>query len=142
MIRDFYLPDEQKKCEIITRYFGIDLDYCEQKVIPHKDYIFAWISILQNQCFNLNEEILKDIETTMVDAKEIKRYFEAALVFLGIEQYWQVRIDNKVLAIVHGNFTEHGGVIFIPSSHNISLKRLLLLTIHEIDGHARQFTYF
>lgn len=132
MIEFFYQKDEQRKFEIITDYFGIDILYCQQ-ILDRYEQIKDFFDDIPSLDIKIQESTFW--------AQEILWYFQKALQFLDLDSYWQVKVSDTVMAIVHGEFTEHGGTIFIPASRVVSTKKLLSLVIHEIDAHAKQFTY-
>jgi hypothetical protein len=139
LIKIFYISDETEKFNIITEYFGIDIDICWEIAYSSFEEMqneFSseshWFFLSDNQNEFLN---------TYIKAEEIKKYFEYAIAFLWIDKYWNVEINTSVLAIIHGNFINNWGTIYIPANYRSTYKELLALIIHEIDGHCRQFTY-
>ncbi len=132
LIENFDNWDEAKKFAIITDYFWIDLEYCE-KVLKNYNQIENFFEAIPTQKIPVEEKIF--------NATEMKFYFEKSLAFLWLEKYWEVEISDSVMSVVHWDFTEHWGKIFIHPSHKVDTVRLLALIIHEIDGHTRQFTY-
>ncbi|MDD5769881.1 MAG: DUF1704 domain-containing protein [Candidatus Gracilibacteria bacterium] len=144
IIKHFYNEDETKKFELITKYFGVDLDFCKNEVLKNKQIIFDEFNALKEKSY-LFDDIYKKIKNRLdeeVSDIEIKYYFEKALKFLKIDKYWKVVIDENAMSFVHGDFNNNGGTIFIPKNRTIKLSYLILLIIHEIDGHSKQFTNF
>lgn len=138
LIEIFYSPDETEKFNIVTEYFGIDVDICWEIADIWTQYIqdeFLSISPLMN--LSQSQKILFH---TSIRAEEIKEYFEMAILFLWLEKNWVVEVSDSILAIVHGDFEWNWGKVYIPANYTCSYQGLLALIIHEVDGHCRQFT--
>lgn len=144
IIECFYDKDETKKFDLITKYFWVDLDLCKNEILKNKQIISnEFDSLLSNSyLFDDVYHKIKDRLEEEINADQIKYYFEEALKFLKIEKYWEVEISDKVLSVVHWDFTENWGKIYIPKNRKIKLSYLFPLIIHEIDWHSKQFTNF
>lgn len=142
IIEVFYNEDEQEKFDLITDYFWVDLDFCKKEILPNINIVkIEFDKIMKNKIFfeKTYNKTKKFLNKTF-EAKEIKYYFEEALKFLDLSQFWKVEITDKVNSIVHWEFDQIWWKIFIPKDRILGFERLFTLLIHEIDWHTVQFT--
>lgn len=142
VIESFYNENEKLKFDLVTKSFWVDLDLCE-KISKDSDIILDEFKSLNIYSYIFNEEynILKYKHNITYDSKAIKYYFQQALKYLKIDKNWKVKISENVDSIVHWNFSNKWWTIFIPPYKGISLERLIILIVHEIDTHCIQFTW-
>jgi len=135
LIKIFNKKNEKQKQILLNSYFHINLKKI-WKILKNKNKLINY--------FQTKEIILKNKEKsylnkTIINSKQIKKYFEEALKYLNLDKNWEVKIGDTT-SIVHTNFNKNWWKIIIPQSRKISLKKLIELIIHEIDWHCVQFS--
>lgn len=144
LINCFYDKNEEKKFHLVTKSFWVDLDFCREEVLKNQDLIINYFSdlLIESKKYDVIFSKIQEFVWYTFNSTQIKFYFEEALKYLKISDFWDVEITNNVWSIVHWGFTNNKGVIYIPSDANVSFERLFNLIIHEIDWHAKQFSNF
>ncbi len=135
VIEIFYDAEEYEKYNLINEYFWIDFELLEE-IFNRREILEKHFS---NKQWLLKNKEIQTLEQTFINADKIKFYFDEALEFLGLNSNWEI-LAWDVISVVHTNFNDGWGEIIIPKNIEISVKRLLELIAHEIDGHCVQFT--
>ncbi len=135
IIKIFYNENEEKKFNLINEYFWVDIIRI-WKILENKNF---YIDYFKNNSSILPKEKIEELENTLIEAGEIKFYFEEALKYLKLDCFWKVKIWDAT-SIIHTNFNKLWWEIIIPKTRQISIKKLLELIIHEIDWHCVQFS--
>lgn len=135
IIEIFDNDEEYEKYNLINEYFWIDFKLLD-KIFLDKDTLTNEFSTKKAY---LSKEKIEELNDTFIKADEIKLYFDEALMFLWLNTNWKVVVWD-VVSIVHTNFNRLWWEIIIPKKTKVSIRRLLALIAHEIDGHCIQFT--